>query len=78
MTTPLTPADCAHIAHCHPETIRRACINGSLTAARMGNNWMIAPDSLQRWIDGRKRLDGRMVNKRRRLIARMVAKVKAK
>jgi hypothetical protein len=76
MTTPLTPADCARIAHCHEETIRRACASGKLTAARMGNNWMITPESSQRWIDGRKQVDGRTLNKRRRLIAKMVAKVK--
>jgi excisionase family DNA binding protein len=50
----LGPSQAAEIAECHNDTIRRAIEFGLLPAQRVGRNWIIRRDDLQKWIEAGK------------------------
>ena len=50
--TTFTLAEAAELLRCHKETLRRAVIDGSLQAARLGRSYRISRMDLQRfWIE---------------------------
>lgn len=50
--TTYTLAEAADLLHCHKETLRRAILEGSLQAARLGKGYRISRAELQKfWIN---------------------------
>ena len=50
--TTYTLAEAANLLHCHKETLRRAILEGSLQAARLGKGYRISRAELQKfWIN---------------------------
>jgi excisionase family DNA binding protein len=65
----LTTAQAAELLHVTPDTVRRMCRDGELTASETKAGWRIRPEAVDEYLDATSNREKRSVRRRRRRAA---------